>query len=199
VARWVKKPYWQHFCGETFFQHRLLLDPRFLTRLSARLVRQRHARPAGTRHTGCPVNSPAWAPSRGRQQCRLCNRRGSLETAEHRVREVQLDRRGGIVPSSRGSSFECFTLRQTRGGSVPADPKIQGNLASAQAILKMSLTHLKIQIHGVYPQTLPNTERAKLADFYALRDSTMPPLPWPSIAPPITLSRWSFMLRFGEA
>jgi uncharacterized protein YhaN len=25
-----------------------------------------------------------------------------------------------------------------------------------------------------------------VADFYAARDSTMPPLPWPSIAPPIT-------------
>jgi hypothetical protein len=50
----------------------------------------------------------------------------------------------------------------------------------------MSLTHLQIQIHGVYPQTLPNTERAKVADFYAARDSTMPTLPWPSIAPPFT-------------
>uniref|UniRef100_UPI002614FE94 integrase core domain-containing protein n=1 Tax=uncultured Paraglaciecola sp. TaxID=1765024 RepID=UPI002614FE94 len=26
-----------------------------------------------------------------------------------------------------------------------------------------------------------------VADFYAARDNTMPPLPWPSIAPPITL------------
>ncbi|MEM6544117.1 MAG: transposase, partial [Pseudomonadota bacterium] len=23
VARWVENPYYQHFCGETFFQHRL--------------------------------------------------------------------------------------------------------------------------------------------------------------------------------
>jgi IS5 family transposase len=22
VARWAENPYWQHFCGETFFQHR---------------------------------------------------------------------------------------------------------------------------------------------------------------------------------
>ena len=70
--------------------------------------------------------------------------------------------------------------------TVPADPKIPGNLASAQAILKMSVTHLQIQVHGVYPQALPKTERAKVDDFYAARDSTMPPLPWPSIAPPIT-------------
>ena len=25
-----------------------------------------------------------------------------------------------------------------------------------------------------------------MADFYAARDNTMPPLPWPSIAPPFT-------------
>jgi transposase, IS5 family len=25
-ARWVENPYWQYFCGETFFQHRLVLD-----------------------------------------------------------------------------------------------------------------------------------------------------------------------------
>ena len=24
VARWAENPYWQHFCGETFFQHRLI-------------------------------------------------------------------------------------------------------------------------------------------------------------------------------
>ncbi len=32
VARWSENPYWQHFCGETFFQHRLPLDPSSLTR-----------------------------------------------------------------------------------------------------------------------------------------------------------------------
>jgi len=31
VARWAENPYWQHFCGETFFQHRLPLDPSSLT------------------------------------------------------------------------------------------------------------------------------------------------------------------------
>ncbi|MGX0904367.1 hypothetical protein ACSSV8_002955, partial [Roseovarius sp. MBR-79] len=31
------------------------------------------------------------------------------------------------------------------------------------------------------------SERTKVADFYAARDNTMPPLPWPSIAPPITI------------
>ena len=32
----------------------------------------------------------------------------------------------------------------------------------------------------------PKTERAKVADFYTARDTTMTPLPWPSIAPPFT-------------
>src|SRR6056297_1764422 len=77
--------------------------------------------------------------------------------------------------------------------TVPADPKIPGNLASAQSILEMSVTHLQIQIHGVYPQALPKSERAKVDDFYAARDTTTVPLPWPSIAPPFTslaAQRW---------
>jgi hypothetical protein len=49
----------------------------------------------------------------------------------------------------------------------------------------VSLAHLQIQVHGENPQALPKTERAKVDDFYAARDSTTPPLPWPSIAPPI--------------
>jgi hypothetical protein len=50
----------------------------------------------------------------------------------------------------------------------------------------MSLAHLQIQIHGVNPQALPPNERAKVDDFYAARDTTAAPLPWPSIAPPLT-------------
>ncbi|MEY8880129.1 hypothetical protein, partial [Donghicola sp. XS_ASV15] len=46
---------------------------------------------------------------------------------------------------------------------------------------------LQIQVHGVYPQALPKSERAKVDDFYAARDNTMPSLPWPSIAPPFTI------------
>uniref|UniRef100_UPI00372A4631 hypothetical protein n=1 Tax=Yoonia sp. R2-816 TaxID=3342638 RepID=UPI00372A4631 len=46
--------------------------------------------------------------------------------------------------------------------------------------------NLQIQFHGEYPHALPSNERAKVADFYAARDNTTPPLPWPSIAPPIT-------------
>jgi len=37
VARWSENPYWQHFCGETFFQHRLPLDPSSLTRWRKRI------------------------------------------------------------------------------------------------------------------------------------------------------------------
>ena len=35
VARWVENPYYQHLTGETFFQHRLPIDPSSLTPLSA--------------------------------------------------------------------------------------------------------------------------------------------------------------------
>ena len=31
VARWAENPYWQHFCGETFFQHRLPIDASSMT------------------------------------------------------------------------------------------------------------------------------------------------------------------------
>jgi len=37
VTRWAENPYWQHFCGETFFQHRLPLDPSSLTRWRKRI------------------------------------------------------------------------------------------------------------------------------------------------------------------
>lgn len=37
VARWAENPYWQHFCGEAFFQHRLPLDPSSLTRWRMRI------------------------------------------------------------------------------------------------------------------------------------------------------------------
>ena len=37
VARWVENPYYQHFCGETFFQHRFPLDPSSLTRWRTRV------------------------------------------------------------------------------------------------------------------------------------------------------------------
>lgn len=37
VARWSENPYWQHFCGETFFQHRLPIDPSSMTRWRNRI------------------------------------------------------------------------------------------------------------------------------------------------------------------
>jgi len=52
--------------------------------------------------------------------------------------------------------------------------------------MKMGTTHLQIQFHGEYPHALPSNERAKVDDFYAARDTTTTPLPWTSIAPPIT-------------
>jgi len=37
VARWVENPYYQHFTGETFFQHRAPIDPSSLTRWRGRI------------------------------------------------------------------------------------------------------------------------------------------------------------------
>jgi len=37
VARWVENPYFQHFCGETFFHHRPPIDPSSLTRWRNRI------------------------------------------------------------------------------------------------------------------------------------------------------------------
>ena len=37
VARWVENPYYQHLTGETFFQHRLPIDPSSLTRWRGRI------------------------------------------------------------------------------------------------------------------------------------------------------------------
>jgi len=50
------------------------------------------------------------------------------------------------------------------------------------------VTNLQIQFHGEYSKALPSGERAKVANFYAARDRIVPPLPWSSIAPPITRS-----------
>ena len=41
VARWVENPYYQHFTGETFFQHRPPIDPSSLTRWRGRSWRGR--------------------------------------------------------------------------------------------------------------------------------------------------------------
>ena len=37
VARWVENPYWQHFCGERYFQHELPCDPSSLVRWRQRI------------------------------------------------------------------------------------------------------------------------------------------------------------------
>jgi IS5 family transposase len=37
AARWIENPYYQHFCGETFFQHRPPIDPSSLTRWRKRI------------------------------------------------------------------------------------------------------------------------------------------------------------------
>jgi len=40
VRRWAENPYWQYFCGETYFQHELPLNPSSLTRWRQRLGEQ---------------------------------------------------------------------------------------------------------------------------------------------------------------
>jgi len=37
VAKWVENPYWQYFCGETFFQHQLPIDPSSISRWRKRI------------------------------------------------------------------------------------------------------------------------------------------------------------------
>ena len=37
IARWVENPYWQYFCGETYFQHEPPIHPTSLTRYRQRL------------------------------------------------------------------------------------------------------------------------------------------------------------------
>ena len=37
VKSWVENPYWQYFCGEEYFQHRLPIDPSQMTRFRTRV------------------------------------------------------------------------------------------------------------------------------------------------------------------
>ena len=37
VLRWVENPYWQHFCGEEYFQHQLPIDPSSMSRFRRRI------------------------------------------------------------------------------------------------------------------------------------------------------------------
>lgn len=37
VAQWVENPYWQYFCGMTYFQHKLPIDPSQMTRFRTRI------------------------------------------------------------------------------------------------------------------------------------------------------------------
>ena len=37
LATWIENPYWQHFCGETYFQHQLPIDSSSLTRWRQRI------------------------------------------------------------------------------------------------------------------------------------------------------------------
>ena len=41
--RWLENPYYQYFCGEEFFQHRLVFDRSSLTRWRNRMGEERLA------------------------------------------------------------------------------------------------------------------------------------------------------------
>ena len=37
IGTWVENPYWQHFCGEIYFQHQVPIDPSSMTRWRQRI------------------------------------------------------------------------------------------------------------------------------------------------------------------
>ena len=37
IRTWIENPYWKHFCGETYFQHKRPIDPSSLTRWRQRI------------------------------------------------------------------------------------------------------------------------------------------------------------------
>ena len=43
VTFWIENPYWQHFSGVRYFQHRMLIDPSSMTRWHKRLVKAARA------------------------------------------------------------------------------------------------------------------------------------------------------------
>lgn len=51
--RWVENPYYQFFCGEEFFQHRLVFDRSSLTRWRNRMGEERAAGAAPGEPVGC--------------------------------------------------------------------------------------------------------------------------------------------------
>lgn len=98
---------------------------------------------------GC-VALLAWA--------RFVLRKPTINGGDERIKLGSTDR-------SRPSITRRFRIRQHLCDTIPTDPKISGNLTPAQTFLKVSVTNLQIQIHGVYPQALPKTEGAKVDDF----------------------------------
>lgn len=40
IWTWVENPYWQHFCGETYFQHEPPIDPSLLSRWRKRIAEE---------------------------------------------------------------------------------------------------------------------------------------------------------------
>ena len=78
----------------------------------------------------------------------------TIDLRNIRIKLGPLDRRCPPIPRR-------FGIRQHLRNTVSADPKIPSNLTPTQPVLKVSVTNLQIQIHGEYPQALPN-ERSNL-------------------------------------
>jgi IS5 family transposase len=94
VAHWVENPYWQHFSGERYFQHRLPIDGSSMTRWRQRLVKM--ARRQGLvikqsyEHVGgrLLMQSSRYAHARQMKRARACTRK--LRTQLGRViREIE--------------------------------------------------------------------------------------------------------------
>ena len=64
--RWVENPYYQHFCGEEFFQHRLVFDRSSLTRWRHRMGEET----AGRRCSRRACRSPPGPRRSSRPSCR---------------------------------------------------------------------------------------------------------------------------------
>ena len=58
-------------------------------------------------------------------------------------------------------------------------------------------SNLPIQFHGENPPPSLSPERVKVADFYAARSGIIPPLPWPTFAPPLSMGEGDALLQFN--
>ena len=126
IARWVENPYFQHFTGETFFQHKPPIDPTSLIRWRKRIGeegvewlltktieagRKSGAVEDGIRQRSCPSRSfsgclfgrPGHGSARGSARpVRSAASCGSCLTSAPDARRGPAGRRGGARRAARG-------------------------------------------------------------------------------------------------